>query len=442
MNLRPALVQLQKTIRDNIYGLIPPSVPTGQLDGADPNVARLASAFSRYASTTQTAFDTGSAQSSSAGGVNLLERQAERALSQVLGRAPGRAADSFIAALNDAFPITANGFVSASPSRNVVSVYSPNTPGSATGSWQADAVTRQAIGAGLIGQLSVEQAALYREASTISADLLRVLAGIEPFAPVVDRNAVEMLRSLVASEIKSLTEEFGRVDLPRAERVQAYFDLLVGSNQGMGHLTELGKRALIDGSWDPTSETEEAQLAAYRLIQQYVGALQNAWAGYNSASSPALVFSQSIQEASRMLAVVAEATNNVTAAMDSIGFTENERRSVGATFSTLKFPANVPAIVAARLTLPNLTVYDLTSWFDTLTNVEGQSTLADSGFYGLDFVTGQADSLFFSLAAILYATRLGPASGTLLQQVLVHERVGWELDNLFFQVKTLADLAA
>jgi len=174
------------------------------------------------------------------------------------------------------------------------------------------------------------------------------------------------------------------------------------------------------------------------------------WQRYNPNPKGALAFSLQIQEASRMLSVIAESNNNFMAAMDSIGFDENQRRSFGVTFDTLVLPVlNIqlpPGVSLPPAPLPHMTVYDLSAWFDGLTNVDGQSTLSDSGLFGLDFVTSQADSLFNILATILIAVRLGnqaaPGGGTLLQQVLTHERVAWSMDDLFFQVKTLADLAA
>src|SRR5947207_3975488 len=67
----------------------------------------LASSFSRYAGNQQTAFDNGASRSAAVTDSSGMERQIARAFNQVLGRAPGRGADSFMSALNGAFPLTA-----------------------------------------------------------------------------------------------------------------------------------------------------------------------------------------------------------------------------------------------------------------------------------------------------------------------------------------------
>ncbi len=71
--------------------------------------------------------------------------------------------------------------------------------------------------------------------------------------------------------------------------------------------------------------------------------------------------------------------------------------------------------------------------------------LTDSGQFGLNFVTDQADSLFWTLVpiiAVLQTTEsVNPTGGLMLRQVLSNERVRWALDNILEQLNVLANLA-
>jgi hypothetical protein len=80
-----------------------------------------------------------------------------------------------------------------------------------------------------------------------------------------------------------------------------------------------------------------------------------------------------------LLPTIAEGNNNFMAALDSIGFTETERRSSASRFTSL---GNDP-----KLALPDLTVNDLNEWIDRFASLEAPRYLADSGQYGLESVT-------------------------------------------------------
>jgi hypothetical protein len=392
----------------------------------DDALINLANTFSRYASTQATAYDNGAARTSATSTANTLERQVERALSQVLGRAPGRGAGGFTGALNAAYPVNGSGQVVGTPSRSLVSLYGPASGGQAN-----------SIAAGLAGRLSAEQATLYRQASIIAADAIKVLDTLQPFVPEADLDRVNALRSLVRSEICSLVEEFGRIDEPRAERVESYLNAMNGPN---GHLRLFGERAFLDRRLaTPVSSDDETQIAGFELLANYAGILRTIWNKFRSPrqSSDFPLFSERLSRASVMLPVIAEGNANFMAAMDSIGFTENERRSSATKFTTLG---------TGRPRLPDMTVNDLNEWIERFASSEGPAALADSGQYGLEFVTDQADRLFWVIVPILahIKTTGMPTLNSLpvVAQALVHERVSWGLDDLFNQLDALADLGA
>lgn len=408
------------------------------LSVGDQAVVQLANTFSRYAQTQTTYVDeAGSSRPSTANSTNLMERQVSRAIAQVLGRAPGNSPASFVRAINDVFPTQKDGKISLTPSRSAVSLYGQSD---ASQNGYTSAIDG-AMSAGLVGQLSAEQATLYRQATTVSADALKVLQGLQPFVPEAEIDKVEALRALVGDEISSLVEEFGRVDEPRSQRVETYFSQLRGPN---GNLIQLGDRAFLDRRRVvPTTLDDEAQIAGYDLLVNYVRILREVWDNFQGKAQTSKSlrypeFSLRLSRASVLLPVIAEGNNNLMSALDSIGFTETERRSSASRFTSLGSDPN--------LTLPDLTVNDLNEWVDRFASLEAPRYLADSGQYGLEFVTDQADRIFWVLVPILAFTKTQPTLNLngqpIVVQALNHERVSWSLDDLVNQLKALADLAA
>ena len=425
--------EIFKRGRDVVFAQLYPLGVTSPA-GSDPSLVTLANTFSRYASTQATAYDNGTAHASAGGGAGLLERQVERAMATVLGGAPGRNSDGFMNLLNGVFPTGANGQVQATPSRGVVSMSSPNGNGNTPN-------LAAAAAAGLAGQISAEQATLYRQAGVITGDALNVLAGLQSFVPTAESDRVEALRGLVGAEIQTICQEFGRLDEPRRERVESYLAALDGPS---GHLQRLGEAAYLErGVAAPATIADEAQLAGFELLKSYVATLRTIWGNYRKTSKGKTpLFSERLARASVMLPVIAEGNTNFMSAMDSIGFTENERRSSSSRFTTL---GKIATLGKKEIALPDMTVNDFNEWLDRFSNIEGAQALGDSGQYGLDFVTGQADRLFWVIVPILARIKLigTPNLNTLpiVAQALTHERVSWALDDLFNQLKTLADLA-
>jgi hypothetical protein len=434
------LKNLRALVMSQLYPSLPPKDPQEGFNGTEAAVVQLANTFSRYAQTQTTYVDElGPTRTNNAtGSANVMERQVSRAISQVLGRAPGSSPSSFIGALNDAFPTMNNGKVSAQPSRSAVSLYGQGSDAPSQSGY-ASAKTGS-ISAGLMGQLSAEQATLYRQALTISADALRVLEGLHSFVPEAETDKIEALRSLVRSEINSLVEEFGRVDEPRSQRVETYFNQLRGPN---GHLIQFGERAFLTRRRViPATLDDEAQIAGYDLLVNYVRILREIWNNFTSKSqSPKSLnfpeFSLRLARASVLLPVIAQGNSNLMSALDSIGFTEDERRSSASRFT---------ALGTGQIKLPDMTFNDLNEWIDRFSSLEAPGILSDSGQYGLEFVTDQADRIFWVIVPILASTKssntLNLSGRPIVAQALTHERVSWALDDLVNQLKALADLAA
>src|SRR5262249_54254439 len=145
-----------------------------------------------------------------------------------------------------------------------------------------------------------------------------------------------------------------------------------------GSLNEFGRNAFLDrANVSPTTPDDEAMIAGLDLLRNYVGLLQTSWNNYYNKrqaqpnSLPFPLFKLRLQRASVMLPGVGEGTNNFMSAMDSVGFTEHERRSQSAKFTQLAANPQQP------LGLPDITVGHLTDELDRISNVDGPAYLAD-----------------------------------------------------------------
>lgn len=420
---------------------VPGPLPGGPPPDANtPILSDIANSFSRFAAYQQTAFDSGAARTSNSNNADTMSKQVQSAINRVLGRGTA-GGSSFIAALNSAFPSTMTGDgpqVISTPSRSMVTLYQPgdSTNGvNAPGSYGNGTVATN----GYAGTISARQANLYRQATVIASDGLRVLASLNPFVPESELDQVEALRAMIRSEINSLVEEFGRVDEPRKERVLAYFSSL------RLHLNDFGRRGFLDNSVQPTSVEDEAQIAGFELLKNYRSTLREAWENFyqfDTKSSTSFSLSERVERASILLPIVSQVNSDFEAAMDSVGFAESERRSLAARFDTL---AGLQPLPVPPDALPDITVYDLTEWIDRFASLEGPAILADSGLYGLDFVTDQADRLFWVIAPVVavidFVEANNIANSLMLEQILSNERVHFALNNILGQLNALADLS-
>jgi hypothetical protein len=428
----------------------------------------LANSFSRFAAYQQTAFDSGAARSSSSNEASAMRQLVQGAINKVLGQGTA-SGKSFFNALNSTFPaiLTSEGQqVISTPARSVVSLSRPGMNGYGAivpAGYDGGSYVLNAYGSsvgqadGYAGTISARQANLYRQATVIVGDATQVLNGLMPFAPEAESDQVESLRALIRSEMNVLVEEFGRVDEPRKERVLAYFSAL------KIHLAGFGERAFLNDPNLPVTVDDEAQVTGFELLKSYVRILQEAWGIFfgGDRAPDSFSLSERVERANVLLPVVAQVDFDFGAAMDSVGFTESERRSRAAAFNTLagydiqSLPVSSlrsliirpqSAQIAIDASLPDITVYDLTEWIERFAGMEGPNNLVDSGQYGLDFVTDQADQIFWVVAAVLARLDLSdsgtaPSASPPLEQILSNERVRFALNNLLGQLNSLADLS-
>src|SRR5437763_8000795 len=79
------------------------------------------------------------------------------------------------------------------------------------------------------------------------------------------------LRAQLRSEITTIQFEIGRQDEPRPERVRTYFDSLTL------HMTEFGRRAFLNRRDLVATSSDEAQIAGFELLKNYMSTLRDIW---------------------------------------------------------------------------------------------------------------------------------------------------------------------
>jgi hypothetical protein len=391
-------------------------------------LGRIERTLSRFAGSQQTAFDKGATRSAASTSSSQMESQVERAITQVLGRAPGSSSDSFVQALASAFPTGSDGQVATVPQRSAVQIFT------------AAAATPD----GYSGLLSTRQATLARQTQLIISDAARVLAAIQPFDPRAEMERVEALRALCGSLVSTIRAEATRVDEPRAARMDATFSGLRTAVVNLGHAAYLDDPKLI------ATADDESRAAGFQLFSRYVSMLEAAWNDYKTLESSLKSYSLSeiLERVNVELPGLARCAASFGDALNSVGFViDSDGRSRSDLFTTLvtTVPPVVPFPPGPDLPLPAMTPFDLSDWLEAYAGQEAPGYLAGSGVYGLAFVGDQSDSLFWTIAPVLLllsATDLSLSGDPSLFRLLTDERVRWSLDDLLVRLGTVADLVA
>ncbi|MEA5552821.1 hypothetical protein VB713_17905 [Anabaena cylindrica UHCC 0172] len=435
-----------KVLRTGLIGQLYPTQLTSTIELQNNQVlllSDLVSSFKRFAGNQQTTYDNrpisdqqitydGSGQPSATTTANRLARQVDNAIALAFRKAPGRVATNFIDALDAAFPSPNNGQLVALPTRSQNLLLNPNND------------NRKSL-----EELSTRQLGLYRQTSVIATDALKILDELQTFVSEADIERFEALRSLIQSQIVSLVEEFGRADEPRSVRVVATLRSL------QEYVIELGEQGHFNDPLLAATISDDDQIAKFDVLINYVKLISRSWSEYYNAEKSGRVYSISerADRARVILPIVSQANQDLSNALESVGLTPSERRSRAYLFTTLQSPLiELPennegrtVVIENQISawLPDITVSDLQDWLARFANMEAPNAL--NSVYGIDFVTDQADRLFWTIAPIvahIKTTRsLNPGGQSTLAQILSNERVSLAFDNLLSQLNALADLA-
>jgi hypothetical protein len=445
-----------RVLRIGLIGQLYPTELTSTVGSPNDNQSQtlllsdLLSSFKRFAGNQQTTYDyrpadeqqntyeNGAGQPSATTTANRLARQVDTAIAQVFRKAPGRVAPNFIDALDAAFPNPSKGHLGTLPARSQTLLNNPNGKS--------------------LDELSTRQLGLYRQTSVLATDALKLLDELQTFVSEADKERFEALRSLIQSQIMSLVEEFGRADEPRSGKVLSTLRSL------QEYVVELGEQGRFNDPFLAATIGDDDQIAKFDVLTNYIKLMSRSWAEYHSAEKSGRVYSIS-ERADRtrvLLPIVSQANQDLGNALESVGLSATERRSRACLFTTLQSPAVQVEVFQPRGSvefevpqpqtlaenqisawLPDITISDLQDWLHRYSTMEAPSAL--TSVYGIDFVTDQADRLFWTIAPVvgyLKTTRsLNPSGQTTLAQILSNERVSLAFDNLLSQLNALADLA-
>jgi hypothetical protein len=410
---------------------------------AAPPINSLAARFQSFADTLQTRLDTTNGTGPPLTGT--LEAQVDRALSQVLRRAP------------------ANGAAAASGQ----GVIQPVT--------QALSVATLAGGSAGPPAIAPNQGALLQEATLIKGDLLSVLGALQPLSTFPDPTDVTAVTAVVRAEVALLVEEFARTTLqPRGQRVRVLLGGLLGWNPGNppapnpGDVGALITLLNLGGPLVPTLLVDQ-QVASQQVLTADAAQLLSQWLLYQSNEpgipppwspnlTPHLVgglgslapkpgfgptlalgppssqalwrmavispglpllppppvlppsYAERLIQADLLLPVVGQDAARVAGALDAIGLSQGEQETTFVDLQSLvdmdllppPFPSPPPTPPTVNSVINvRTTVTDVLDWTASMADAMTLDLLRQAGQLGLNLIADQADELFWLVIALL-----------------------------------------
>jgi hypothetical protein len=351
--------------------------------------------------------DSGGRSSAPAGGATKsLQRTVDLAMRQTLGRLPKYTdATAFTAALTASFAVV-------------------EQQGHTAVSWRPRSYVGQTE---LGGAVTGAQASVYARAREAVTAARPLLAGLTPLRPDADPEEMSAARGVVEAEFNALVDELGTEGGPRALRVERLFSVLLDEtvigvdNQPIpnGMVAYLGNVYGLEAGRVNTI-AEEQDLSNFLLLRDYIETTRASWNTFFNTSFGRDLGTRLVL-LSNALQVVAEAVDEVEAAMDSV-FVGSSERSV-ARFST-----------GAGQTM---LVSELLSWVSSFATQEAPDIVQQAGRRGMVAVASTADQLSTVTGQLIQA--LGSDPG--LPDGLRHPRVRNPLDELRTYLGQVTQLA-
>jgi hypothetical protein len=227
-----------------------------------------------------------------------------------------------------------------------------------------------------LGVVSGGQASLYRRASVLRNEMLRILDGLTPLRTDADVQDVEAYRTMVRSAITQVVDELGTAGGPRVEVVDTYFSTLTGTvaptpcttaDTVAGQAGALRDRmGLIDVNVN-NPEEEGIRTSFWTLVDMLVD-LQTAWnaqRGHFSGGAGQGFIGTELILISRLMEATADQVEELESLLDSVLVSKAERRTLVVNPKT-------------QLTLDGLLL-----WMRTFLTEEGRRIAEDTGRDGI-----------------------------------------------------------
>jgi hypothetical protein len=352
-----------------------------------------------------------------------LGQMAMRAIGDVLGWKP-KASDTkgFLGALTQSFTLT-------------------EVEGHTEAEWQR---RTYAIQSDLSGGLTGAQASIYSRGQDALDQSLPLLDGLYALDPEADAEDVVALKGVVKSQFTELVNELGFAGGPRIQRVNQYFNLLLGSpafpltvtanaslaptdpDQIRGTLGNLRDELGLNFTTQDfvNSVVDEQDMSNYRVLSDYVTSLAQSWVnnlGFFGLNTATPFFGTQLVLLSRQLSVVAESVDEVRFTLDSVFIGPAERQTIELDFG------NVGG--------PRIFLEDLLSWIHNFATEEGPRLIQDGGKFGVE-------NTFLPVVQQLQTfVSTAPSSTTPLPPGFSTQRVLFSLGDLNDQLVALVGLA-
>jgi hypothetical protein len=225
-----------------------------------------------------------------------------------------------------------------------------------------------------LGAVTGGQASLYRRATLVRSEALRILDGLVPLRSDADENDMDSYRLLVRNGVERLVDEIGAAGGPRVQMVHMYFAGLTGRAEPRTHTTpdsvagQLGALRDRFGLTDDNVNTveEEGVRTAFWTLVDLLTDLHGSWyrqaqmfAGGNGFLGTELIL------LSRLMEAAADQVEELEDVLDSVLVAESERRT----------------LVLDQAT--GLTLDGLLTWLHDFLSNEGRRIAQDGGRDGI-----------------------------------------------------------
>jgi hypothetical protein len=240
-----------------------------------------------------------------------------------------------------------------------------------------------------MGEITGAQASIYKRAKISAEQVFLLLSGLTPLRPDVDKEQAESIQALVRTAWAELVNELTVVSGPRIQRVDLYFEQLLGSSDPESIKDVLSNPETVDGNLGKLSGRfgfkrdgvltvdEEQNFTNFLIIVDYTTSLLQTWAAQKKfltrKNDGNKFLGTQLIRLSEELAVIVESVQEIYAAMDSVFFGPEERQ-----VAVLDF-GNSSGIEP-------ITVAELLQWIEQFASVEARQLIEDSGKDGVHVV--------------------------------------------------------
>lgn len=307
-------------------------------------------------------------------GANSPTRVAQETIRQVLGwRYRGQDTKGFVAALNRAFDLK-------------------EVEGHTEWGWKPQNYMVQAD----LGEITGAQASILTRARVAVEHALPLLEGLKPLREDADEDEMEAVRSIIRNALNELLREFGAARGPRVQRVDGYFEQMLGSNPDpgspetvLGYFGILRKRFGLERLRVNTI-VEEQNLTNSLILVDYVISLKQTWDAnrkyFDRLRSAEPFLGTQLVLLSQALETIAESVHETYDAMDSVFFSAIERQTTDITFDNNGIQFKVNGDNSADLFEENpspMTIAELLGWIEDFVTSEARQLIQDAGKDGV-----------------------------------------------------------